>query len=536
MSGKSCALSLALIVALLCSFAPLTRLRQATAAEAPAAAGQEEEALPVAFPATTSTQSIQPGEGGKVTVNFKNAPLQDLLQMVSERTGRRFVVRPEVKDTTITAYLPDVLLSDALLVILTAHDLELTEVAPGIALVSSKQKRPVPAEAVQIQSELVRLKYLVAEDVKETLEPLCTSAGHVIVVKLSGHTGWLFGGEDQAGKSGSGFAPRQRVEGEYRRPVDSQLVLISDTPQNVAFLKSLIEQMDVRPNQVLISANIVEVSRDKLRDIGFDWSASESEGTYRYTADVLNLEVEPGNFGPKALMRGLSPFDAGGDLQLQRLGRNEFQMVIHALEEHAGANILSAPQLLLLDNQEAVILVGTKFPILQTNVSGGEFVQVTTSLQYYENIGILLNVLPQVQDNDYVNMIVHPVVSDQTGSVLAQSTGGITLAEYPIIDIREMETQILVKDGETIVIGGLFKDADTKSVFSVPILGHIPLIGKLFQRTTVDTGKVELLVFLSASIVAEPGEATASKAREMARKHESQLAAPEPQPAGPTEG
>jgi len=536
MNGRTCALSLGLIVAFLCYSTPLSRLRCARAGEEPVPAGQEGEVLPVAFPATTSAQSIRPGEGGKVTVNFKNAPLQDLLQMVSERTGRRFVLRPEIREAVITAYLPDVPLNEALLVILAAHDLEMTEAAPGIALISRKDERPAGKEAAPIRTELIRLRHLIAEDVKGTLDPLCTDAGQIVVVRLSGHTGWVFGGDEETERYGSGFAPRERIEGEYRRQTASQLLLISDTPENLAFLKSVVEQIDLRPSQVLISANIVEVSRDKLRDIGFDWSASRSEGTFRYGAEVLNLEVEPGNFEPEAVMRGLTPFDAGGGLLLQRLGRHEFEMFIHALEEHADANILSAPQVLLLDNQEAVILVGTKFPILETNVSGTDVVQITTSLEYYENIGILLNVLPQVQDNEYVNMIVHPVVSDQTGSVLAQSTGGITLAEYPIIDIREMETQILIRDGQTIVIGGLFKDADTKSVLSVPLLGSIPLLGKLFQRTTVDTEKVELLIFLSASIVTEPGQSTAQKARNMARKHESQTAAAEPEPAEPVEG
>ena len=481
----------------------------------------EDEIVPTAFPPAQGMRSIRTQKGGLVTINLKNAPLQDVLEMVSEKTGRKFVPKPDTKVLMITAYLPDVPLDAALQAILTAYDLELTELESGIVLVSRKEK---PAEGVAkappLVTELVRLRHLEASDVKETLEPLLGSGGKITVVKFSGHTGWAFGEPAEGGEEGSGFAARERLETGYRKEVSSQLLIISDTAENLEFLKSIIAQIDVRPKQVLISTKIVEVSRDKLRDVGFDWAMRRTGRRLNLSAETVTLQERPGIFNPRAQLSavpdltGVFPYyDSGGTLFLEKLSGHEFEVLIHALEEEVGANVLSTPQILTLTNQEAVILVGTRFPILETNISGGDTPQVTTSLEYYENIGILLNVVPQIQDETYINMIIHPVVSALTGYEEARGTGNVVLARYPVIDVRETETQILIEDGQTIAIGGLLKDVESESVIGVPVLRHIPLIGRLFERKTRDTEKVELIIFLSASIVAEPGEATEEKLR-----------------------
>ena len=167
-------------------------------------------------------------------------------------------------------------------------------------------------------------------------------------------------------------------------------------------------------------------------------------------------------------------------------------MLYHALEEIAKANTLSAPRILTLDSQEAKILVGTQFPILQSSTESGV---VSQTLSYYQDIGIQLKVVPQISDEDYINMIIHPAVTSFTTKV--SITGG---AEYPIIDVREAETQVLMRSGETLVIGGLLKDAIRRQTIGIPILGDVPVLGFLFQRRTNDLEKIDLLIFITAQI------------------------------------
>jgi type II secretory pathway component GspD/PulD (secretin) len=143
--------------------------------------------------------------------------------------------------------------------------------------------------------------------------------------------------------------------------------------------------------------------------------------------------------------------------------------------------------------------VGTKYPILKTDTTGAGSTTVTNvTLDYYQDIGIQLNVVPQIGLNNYINMVVHPAVSSYTGT-----DASITSAKYPVIDIRETETRILMKDGETIVIGGLLKDVKSREIIGIPFLSKIPLLGIFFRRETVDTQKIDLLIFITAHIVKE---------------------------------
>jgi general secretion pathway protein D len=187
---------------------------------------------------------------------------------------------------------------------------------------------------------------------------------------------------------------------------------------------------------------------------------------------------------------------------------NQFEIILHALEQDAHTNTLSSPRILTLDNQEASILVGYHTPILSSTVTAGSSTEgptVTQTLDYYQEIGIRLNVVPQISEEGYINMIIHPSVTSSTSHVDATSTAGnlTTTTSYPVIDVREAQTQVLMQDGETIVIGGLLKDIKSKETTGIPFFSKIPFIGGLFRRDTYDTQKVDLLMFITARIMKE---------------------------------
>jgi type II secretory pathway component GspD/PulD (secretin) len=130
---------------------------------------------------------------------------------------------------------------------------------------------------------------------------------------------------------------------------------------------------------------------------------------------------------------------------------------------------------------------------------------VTQTLDYYQEIGIRLNVVPQISEEGYINMIIHPSITSSDSSVIATSTAGSdsTTTRYPIIDVREVQTQVLLRDGETIVIGGLLKDVKGKEYIGIPFLKDLPWIGQLFGRQTTTTTKIDLLIFIKAKIINE---------------------------------
>jgi type II secretory pathway component GspD/PulD (secretin) len=198
-------------------------------------------------------------------------------------------------------------------------------------------------------------------------------------------------------------------------------------------------------------------------------------------------------------------FNSGLSLAFQKLTDLQFAVLLHLLEEDASYNMLSAPKVMTMDNQDAVILVGQKLPIISTTLDYSTVNPTrTTKLEKYEDIGIKLKVLPQVCGDNYINLIVHPSVREllgyQSGDASGAIAGGSSGADYPIIAAREAETQVLVKSGQTIVIGGMIREKKQNTQMKVPFLGSIPLLGSLFRRDTVNSEKVELLIFLTATV------------------------------------
>jgi type II secretory pathway component GspD/PulD (secretin) len=309
---------------------------------------------------------------------------------------------------------------------------------------------------------------------------------------------------------GESMGKRERIAKETKGR--STVLIISDVPPVLDKIKEVIEKIDIMPQQVLIEARIMEVNEDTLRDLGFDWgTGSAGVSTLSYTpvdksstgttkadlsaSNVGTYDLTPSIFGPKTAT--LAPYAAGLTLIYRKLSGTQLQAVLTAIEEDVRTNTISAPRILALNNQEASILVGTKYPILRTDIIGTSSAGSSTTLDYYQDIGIQLNVVPQVSTNNYINMVIHPAVTSYTsGSTIGSNS-------YPIIEVREAETRILMKDGETVVIGGLLKDVKSKGLIGIPILNKIPLLGFLFNRETNDTQKVDLLIFITAHIVKE---------------------------------
>jgi type II secretory pathway component GspD/PulD (secretin) len=222
----------------------------------------------------------------------------------------------------------------------------------------------------------------------------------------------------------------------------------------------------------------------------------------------------------------------------QKLTGWRFEAIVHALEDDADTNTLSAPRILTLDNQEASIMVGYHTPIFKTDVSssattgGTSASTITQTLDYYQEIGIKLFVVPQVNEEGYINMIIHPSVTsssrNQNAQIIATDTDPVT-TPYPVIDVRETQTQVLLKDGETIVIGGLLKDENGKETQGIPFLESVPILGGLFRRDTYTKRKIDLLIFITARVIQE-GEYTEeqlAKLKEELGKEQREIAAAE---------
>jgi type IV pilus assembly protein PilQ len=480
--------------------------------EAPAAVTMENEGM-VAEQAKTEPVEKQEAviddlaASRNVTLDFKEADIRNVLKIISYKSGVNIVTTPEVIGN-VTIRLVDVPWEKALDVILRTYGFgyekqaNIITVAPIEKLTVLKKQEVELAQVQPTVTEVFNLKYIDAQDAKKALDPQLSSRGKITVLEMTGQAGWEFGGSE--------LGKRKRAsEDKLSR---SKILIVSDIPPIMDKLKEVIDKIDIKPKQVLIQTKVVEINRDKLKDIGLDLGTG-SAGASSYATAPEDIGVNKGNtrtvagrnlaseftptvFGPTegtTTFPGTYPYKAGLELIFKKLTGYEFEAILHAVEETSGSNVLSSPSIVTLNNQEASILVGTRYPILKTEISGTETATTQVTLDYYQDIGIQLNVVPQVGANDDINMVIHPAVTDYTSTLGTNA--------YPIIDTREAETRILMRDGETIVIGGLLKDVKKKQILSVPFLNKIPLLGLLFKRETIDTQKIDLLIFITVRVI-----------------------------------
>lgn len=484
-----------------------------------------------------------------VTLDFKDADINNVLKIISYKSGVNIVATPDVIGN-VSIKLTDVPWEQALDVILKTYGFGYQKQGNVILVTKLENMAKIQAEE-SLKTEIVLLKFLDAQDAMKILIPLLSPRGKISVLYARGQKGWKFGSfqigreevsaralakeEEERGASETIAIERTAAGGivptkaEFQPAAKSRTLVITDTPSTLDRIRNVIlPQVDKKPKQVVIETKIIEANADKLRDIGFDWGTGESGAetsavtTHKLTGPrgvtntamgghVLGSEVIPAIFGPKAAtIAGTEPYNTGLELIFKKLTGTQFEAILHALEEEVGVNTLSSPKILTLDNQEAAIMVGFHTPILSSLITAATTSTgptQTQTLDYYQEIGIRLNVVPQINEDGYINMIIHPSVTSTSSNITATSVAGTapnaitSTINYPIIDVRETQTQLLMKDGETVVIGGLLKDVKRKGVTGVPFLRKIPYFGKFFSRETVDTEKVDLLIFISAHIV-----------------------------------
>jgi general secretion pathway protein D len=266
-------------------------------------------------------------------------------------------------------------------------------------------------------------------------------------------------------------------------------------------LRVVIDKLDVRRAQVFIESLIVEVTSDQAAEFGIQWQT----GTGNAAAGGGSGAVGGTNFGgagqnilgiaqnPATAGAGLNIGIAKGQITLPGVGTiTNLQFLARALEQTSKANILSTPNLLTLDNEEARIIVGQNVPFItgQFTTAASATVNPFQTIER-RDVGLTLRVRPQISEGGTIKLVIYQEVS----SVAAPSPAG------PITNMRAIETNVLVDDGSIVVLGGLVQDSVTSSVEKVPVLGDIPLLGHLFRYETRKQQKTNLMVFLRPFIV-----------------------------------
>ena len=299
-------------------------------------------------------------------------------------------------------------------------------------------------------------------------------------------------GQDGGGQEGAGNTGAKQVI--IQADPNTNSLIVTGPPDRLRDLEQIVRQLDIRRAQVLVEAIIAELSEDNARELGVQFAAdaTDDDGPAALTSfggagsNIVGIASDPTSIGTGLSIGGISEDDDGTD----------FAVLIRALSSDANNNILSTPSLVTLDNEEAEIVVGQNVPFVTGQFSsqdtGGSAVNPFQTIER-RDVGLTLKVKPQINEGSMLKMDIEQEVSSLASA--AASAADI------VTNKRSLKTTVLVEDGQTLVLGGLIDDTVRTRDEKVPLLGDIPVLGKLFSYKSTNKVKQNLMVFLHPTIL-----------------------------------
>ncbi|RPI61302.1 MAG: type II secretion system protein GspD, partial [Planctomycetaceae bacterium] len=262
-------------------------------------------------------------------------------------------------------------------------------------------------------------------------------------------------------------------------------LLVTTASKNFERVRAIINDLDRAVPQVLIKVLIAEVTHDDSMNLGVEFSG-------------MNLHASGNGFKVGTNYNLLRPDSSGFIFSLDE---QYVTAAIHALANTTKLDVLSRPYILTSDNQQAQIMIGQSVPYVTSSFINSDTGSTTNTIQY-QDIGIILDVTPHINPQGLVTLDVYPEISSISDSTIQTSPG----INATVFNKRFAQSRVAIRDGQTIVIGGLMEDRLVKSVDKVPFLGDIPLLGVLFQHTVEKKTKTELLIFLTPHVALDPDQ------------------------------
>jgi type II secretory pathway component HofQ len=408
-------------------------------------------------------------DGATASFSFKEARAQDALKLIAAQFGYSFVMGQPVT-ASFSATLTDLTFEESVSYVAEATGCEYR--VDGKVLVVN------PAA---VRSTVFHLRYL---------DPKAAAGALTNVISAKGFV-----------------APFSGFEGGSTSSARENALVVTDTPARIEAAARVLERIDRRPQLIAIEAKLVETTLGDDERLGVDWQMRaratgatlphtfpfpKSAGTGDFTAEP-NPNNQVGGVGPAFPPGQAFPYANPTDYTFGKLSFQEFSVALELLKQHSSTNLVSAPKVTTLDNQQAEIVVGTVVPIARY-----ERLKDTGTLEitgYDEKkVGVRLLVTPRVGPDSTLVLSVNPEISE-----IIEYRG--QFSERPVTATRSASTQVVMRTGETVMIGGLIKEVETQTTRKVPILGDIPLLGALFKHKAASKQKVDLMIFITPHLV-----------------------------------
>lgn len=457
---------------------------------------------------SVSATQVNVSDTGLVEMHVNDASLPQVLRMLSLQSQKNIIASKDVTGT-VTANLYDVTVHEALDAILKANGYVYQEKGNFIYVYTAKEMQAMQKANRKVQTEVFRVHYTPVANVVNMIKPVLSTDGQVAFSTPA------VTGIDTSG-SGSG-----NTGGDSHATEDT--LVVTDYPDNLEKIGKIIKQVDRRPEQILIEATIMRTTLDDNNSLGVNFSAmggvdfntlgnlgttataALSGAIFNGTATGSGTTGSTGSTGGTTGGSTGTSSNVGGGIADKGFGggttgftlpsgglnvglvTNNIGVFLSALESATNTTVMANPKLLVLNKQQGAILVGQKLGYITTTNAETTSTQTVNFL----DVGVHLIVRPFIGDDGYIRMEIHP----------EDSTGVIDSNGVPQTSTAEVTSNVMIKDGRTIVIGGLFQDVSSITRSQVPLLGDIPIIGALFRSKTNTTQREEIIVLLTPHIV-----------------------------------
>ena len=419
-------------------------------------------------------------EGDKLSLNFQNIEIRAILQIVADFANLNLVASDAVSGA-ITLRLKDVPWDQALDIVLKTKGLDkrvqgnVLLVAPAAELADQEraqlENQQEIAELAPLRTELIKVKYANASDIVA-----------------------LFSSQGDTSDASEGAAGVVSERGSILVDDRTNAIIVTETPSRIAQLRTLLNQLDIPVRQVMIEARIVKASDSFKREAGIRWGTAgnitwgDSPNGIQYgssmetlggaAAENLIVDLGTGSGKTGGIAFGLVNNDLLLDLELQ------------LFESEGMGETVSRPTIITSDKSSATVNSGSQIPY-QSDTGGG------ATATAFVNATVGLTVTPQITADDRIILEL---------DVTNNSRGDPTPGGPPAIDIESIQTKVIVSDGETVVLGGLYQTRTDLIQLKTPVLGNLPVVGRLFRNSARTKDKDELLIFITPKIIRESGD------------------------------
>jgi type IV pilus assembly protein PilQ len=477
-------------------------------------------------PTISATGSNRSYGGRAVTFNFQDIPVRTVLQLIAEESGLN-IVASDTTQGNVTLRLINVPWDQALDLVLQAKQLDKRRsgnviwVAPQAEIAKFEQDKEDARIAIENRAETVTeyipVSYGSAEDIAKLLTD--DSKGNA-----GGGAGGAGGGGGASSPSRGFLSSRGSISFDRR----TNTLLVIDIPARVAEVRKLVAQLDKPVDQVLIEAKVVIATEDFARELGAKFGINGSKNNVTFGNNIANTTatrnsitqtdtayltayrswVAGGSVGP-APIRGNSTISKGNNVDLGviaggLLSSNPATMAftilnagyaldieLSAMQEEGRGEVISSPRVVTSNQREAVIKQGREIGYVTTQSSGGQITQTVN----FKDVVLELKVTPTITNDGRVFLNL-AVKKDELEDFIDTVAGSV-----PLIAKREVNTAVLIEDGNTVVIGGVYEFSDRSQASKVPFLADLPVLGNLFKKRGRAKNKAELLIFVTPKVM-----------------------------------